>query len=404
MTTKRVRGFSFAFWLIIDAAVLLHCGAVQARDLVFCIDKSSPSAAVDARLAQAVGTIRRTHVGVFYYSGLPKGDDKDNFDLREYKEMLAGSCDLVVGFPYDTRGGDLPAYLHATQPYASTGFVLVTPHRGRYTALADMPQGTHLAVAYNTLANYYFRNHSNLVADIVADDEDAMQSIARNEVTGALLWRPGVAEQIERHSPPPNVDLHPLDEPNSNWNLVALYGANGGEAASAFEAAIAALRNCGDLTKTLGFYADAAPLADRQRIAAKTPEPDGHAPASAKSSDCSSGKTPVPTLFTESQADAGKKLFLDKCALCHGPNLEGRAGPSLRGKLFLPAKAGHTVADIFRIVSQNMPATAPGSLAKGEYVEIMAFLLQQNGYPEGSRDLTFDLAIKAKTPMIYRGN
>lgn len=50
-----------------------------------------------------------------------------------------------------------------------------------------------------------------------------------------------------------------------------------------------------------------------------------------------------------------------------------------------------------------MPATQPGSLPKDDYVEIMAFLLQENGYPAGSTALTFDQAKQSKVDFIYRG-
>jgi len=402
MSTKRLLRSSFAFWLTIVAAVLVHCGAVQARDLTFCIDKASPSAAVDARLGQAVGGNLGIAVRFFYYAGLPKGDDKDNFDLREYKELLAQNCDLVLGFPHDAQG--LPKFLRATLPYASTGFVLVTPKRSRYTALDRMPQGTHVAVAYNTFANYYFRRHRNVVADIVEDDADALRSIAHKETAGALLWRPAVAQQIEERHASADVEMHELDEPNASWNLVALYSAAGEHAAHDFETAIAKLRANGELARTLGRYANATTLDDRQRTATKPAEPVGQTLADGtRNATCGSAKSakPLPTLFTDAQAGAGKQLFSDKCALCHGQNLEGRVGPSLKGKMFLPKQAGHTVADIFRIISQNMPATMPGTLSHDEYVKIMAFLLQQNGYPAGNSELTFDAALKSKTPMIY---
>ena len=50
-----------------------------------------------------------------------------------------------------------------------------------------------------------------------------------------------------------------------------------------------------------------------------------------------------------------------------------------------------------------MPATAPGSLEHGDYVQIMAFLLQQNGYPAGSSKLTFEDALHSKVQLIYHG-
>jgi hypothetical protein len=51
-----------------------------------------------------------------------------------------------------------------------------------------------------------------------------------------------------------------------------------------------------------------------------------------------------------------------------------------------------------------MPAATPGSLPDDLYVEIMAFILQQNGYPAGSTELTYDAADKSNVPMRYYGD
>jgi polar amino acid transport system substrate-binding protein len=398
MSTKRNSRFSPAFWLTAAAAVLTHGGAVQARDLTFCIDEASPAAAVDEKLGQAIGKQENVPVQFYHYMGVPKGDD-DDFDLHRYKGMLAGACDIVLGFPSDGKS-ELPKFLRATQPYASTGFVLVTAKRSRYNSLDRMPRGTHVAVAYNTYANYFFRHHANVVADIVEDDAAALQAIASKQVTGALLWRPAVALQSEKQHA--DVDMHALSETDSSWNLVALYSAPGEKAAHDFEAAVAVLRTNGELARALGRYEDATPLTEARRTAIQSSEPAAQTTMrtrAAPKATCAA----APALYTQAQADAGKPLFLGKCAICHGPTLEGRAGPALKGKMFLPASAGHTVGDIFTIVSQNMPATLPGSLDHGDYVKIMSFLLQQNGYPSGAAELTFDGALKSKTPMVYQG-
>ncbi len=50
-----------------------------------------------------------------------------------------------------------------------------------------------------------------------------------------------------------------------------------------------------------------------------------------------------------------------------------------------------------------MSHTRTSSLTHKDYVEIMAFLLQQNGYPAGSTALTFEEAKESKVQLIYRG-
>lgn len=111
----------------------------------------------------------------------------------------------------------------------------------------------------------------------------------------------------------------------------------------------------------------------------------------------------VPALFTQAQAHAGAKKYADNCEQCHGTKLEGRAGPALTGPNFASAKSNFKVSDIYGFVSQNMPAPAPGSLPAQDYVDIMAFILQQNGYPAGRAKLTEKIATASAVPLVYQG-
>jgi polar amino acid transport system substrate-binding protein len=117
---------------------------------------------------------------------------------------------------------------------------------------------------------------------------------------------------------------------------------------------------------------------------------------------CSEADSLIPALYTEAQAQAGKAVFETNCATCHGEHLEGRAGPALKGEKFASPAANLEVRDIFSFLSTNMPAYAPGSLQPEQYVEAMAFLLRENGYPAGKTALTSDVAGKSTVPLIYR--
>ena len=113
--------------------------------------------------------------------------------------------------------------------------------------------------------------------------------------------------------------------------------------------------------------------------------------------------TKPPALYTAAQATEGAAKYDDDCSQCHGPHLEGRSGPALKGPNFASVKAAYKVSDIFNFALQNMPATQPGSLPQPEYVVIMAFLLQQNGYPAGTKQLTYSIASTSKVPLLYQG-
>jgi mono/diheme cytochrome c family protein len=114
-------------------------------------------------------------------------------------------------------------------------------------------------------------------------------------------------------------------------------------------------------------------------------------------SACSSG-APSPTATTAPQsaapttaatapaaatagslADAGKTVFANRCASCHGANGQGGAGPANIGAGNALAKYA-TGKGLYDKVSTTMPRSAPGSLSAAEYLQVTAFLLVQNNY------------------------
>ncbi|MBU6448074.1 MAG: c-type cytochrome [Rhodospirillales bacterium] len=105
-----------------------------------------------------------------------------------------------------------------------------------------------------------------------------------------------------------------------------------------------------------------------------------------------------PALYTAAQAGAGAAAFMQNCAVCHGATLGGGGGPALVGQAFTPA--GTTIGSIFNVLAQQMPATNPGGLTHGQYEDLMAYILQKNGYPAGATPITYDKALNDPTPLV----
>jgi polar amino acid transport system substrate-binding protein len=105
-------------------------------------------------------------------------------------------------------------------------------------------------------------------------------------------------------------------------------------------------------------------------------------------------KGSVPALYTKAQVAAGAKIYSSTCAQCHGENLEGSVGPALRGPnmVRLAQKTKLTISDFFQFMALQMPLNAPASLSKDQYASIMAYILSRNGYPAGSKPLSYDVA------------
>jgi hypothetical protein len=51
------------------------------------------------------------------------------------------------------------------------------------------------------------------------------------------------------------------------------------------------------------------------------------------------------------------------------------------------------VGDFFSFMALQMPLNAPGSLPKNTYASVMAYILTRNGYPAGSKPLSYDGAM-----------
>jgi alcohol dehydrogenase (cytochrome c) len=109
---------------------------------------------------------------------------------------------------------------------------------------------------------------------------------------------------------------------------------------------------------------------------------------------------PTDALFTSPQAVAGKAAYQQNCASCHGANVDdGNTAPPLRGATFLSKYTGKPAADLFTYVSTKMPPENPGSIRGAEYAQIIAYVLQQNGYATGWKEFASDSAALASVTI-----
>lgn len=115
-------------------------------------------------------------------------------------------------------------------------------------------------------------------------------------------------------------------------------------------------------------------------------------PPSANSAATASTASPVSVSYTSDQATSGKQFYTQFCAVCHGTNLQGLAGPALVGASFQTEWEGSesTAYALFSFISTNMPHDNPGSLTTTQYIDILAYVLQQNAWPVGTVPLPTD--------------
>ena len=90
-------------------------------------------------------------------------------------------------------------------------------------------------------------------------------------------------------------------------------------------------------------------------------------------------RTVGDAVYSKAQARAGKKVYDTHCIACHE-----------RGyfREVLRTRGGETLYPLFEVMVTEMPQNAPGSLADGEYVDVIAYLLEQSRYVDGPDRLT----------------
>ncbi len=92
--------------------------------------------------------------------------------------------------------------------------------------------------------------------------------------------------------------------------------------------------------------------------------------------------------YTAAQAASGRTAFNADCAVCHGNTLtNGTMAPPLAGESFHSAWTGRSVRALFD-AAKTMPPANPGSLPDETYRNILAYILQVNGYAAGETAFT----------------
>jgi mono/diheme cytochrome c family protein len=103
------------------------------------------------------------------------------------------------------------------------------------------------------------------------------------------------------------------------------------------------------------------------------------------------GKTVADGVYSGAQAARGAIVYDAECAGCHRADLSGGSGPALRDERFARVFAGKDLKTLFAKTATTMPRGAPGSLGDAVYLDVIAHLLNENGFPAGSRELTADV-------------
>lgn len=94
-------------------------------------------------------------------------------------------------------------------------------------------------------------------------------------------------------------------------------------------------------------------------------------------------------VYTAEQAERGEDVYKSHCLSCHLADFSGTEEASaLAGEPFMESWREDTVGNLYTRVRNLMPFDEPASLSDDAYVDSVAYLLQVNGFPAGSAELT----------------
>jgi mono/diheme cytochrome c family protein len=96
-------------------------------------------------------------------------------------------------------------------------------------------------------------------------------------------------------------------------------------------------------------------------------------------------------VYTKAQSVRGEKIYREQCARCHGENLAGGdEAPELAGAEFRERWKGKIILNLCDEIRKRMPSDGPGVLSRQESADLAAYLLSENEFPAGQKELPID--------------
>lgn len=115
-------------------------------------------------------------------------------------------------------------------------------------------------------------------------------------------------------------------------------------------------------------------------------------------------KTVWDGVFTAAQAERGKGNFLNgRCGGCHQLDLSGDRGPALKGDDFLAHWENGSLSNLFDKIRDTMPPNGANEVTDDAKVDIVAYLLQSNGFPVGKTELRTEAETLGIIDIVRKG-
>ena len=126
----------------------------------------------------------------------------------------------------------------------------------------------------------------------------------------------------------------------------------------------------------------ATPVEATPVVPAEVAEPPVQA-ADPPAEEADPAEEPAARIFTDAQAERGRTTFDEVCSECH-------TSSEFKGRLFQSNWGRRTVYSFYRTIRSTMPDDNPGGLEEQVYLDVVSYLLSQNGHEAGATELSAD--------------
>ncbi|WP_206951985.1 c-type cytochrome [Trinickia acidisoli] len=408
----------FAVAAVAASALAIASSSAAATPIRICTFPGSPSATLDKVVAQEAFKTAGI-AATFVEHGIPGGDDDDGVSLKELHQTLGHGCDVIAGFPRSSVADASGSTMLFSRGYLRADYVSVETGTHMHGHAADEV----VAATYGSPSQLIAVQEQHVRFDLENTPELTVDAVASGRAIRAIVWYPAVVAYRQAHAGQ-RFDVRKTRSPYSAWRLVFAFGSNERALQRKVDTALGAMTADGRLAKLTRAWTLPATMQAAQATPAVPATSaaltylDGpvagarlgmlrdaaySARMSGRIEKVSAGGGSAAPSFDRAQVLHGKRLYASNCAKCHGADMQGITAPALSGAAFAPAANAHlTIGGVYGYMSTNMPADRPGKLKDGEYADIMAFLLNANGYGPGSTKMTADIA-KGSTALLNAG-
>lgn len=227
-------------------------------ELVACLsDENSPFSAsaspdkgIDAEISRRIGEflhreVRISWVTVPVRGGLGKA-------LRQ--SMKLGNCDLFLGIPVSGSANEdvLEQQLETSEPYATTGYVLVAAKGSSVRTLDAAQKAGRVGVVSATPADKFLHEkHFNRIP--YGSNRDLLNALSAGAVDAGILWLPALANARKGGFElwPDAVQTDRLQSPGLETKFVIAMRGREPDLKAAINAALAHMRSDGSLASIL---------------------------------------------------------------------------------------------------------------------------------------------------------